>query len=66
MALNNYVSQKKGWRLGKRGGRHTFFRNLMFLCGGSVPTKRGRGEETGVQAEKGGWLPGGGVMSAAP
>lgn len=64
--MNNYVSQKKGWRLGKKRWQHTFFRNLTFLCSGSVPTKRGGGEETGVQAEKGGRLPGGGVMSAAP
>lgn len=43
-----------------------FFREFMFLCSGSVPTRRGGSEETGVQAEKGGRLTGGGVISALP
>lgn len=70
MALSAYLPESgKGLGLGGKGevwAMLSVFRELMFLCSGSVPPRRGGDEKTGVQAEKGGSLPGGGVISAVP
>lgn len=70
MALNTYLPESgKGLDCGEKGevwDMLSVFRELMFLCSGSVPTRRGGDEKTAVQAEKGGRLPGGGAISAVP
>lgn len=54
-----YLSQKKGWDCGGKDevpDMVSFFRELMLLCNGSAPTRRGEGEcERQTESGKASW-----------